>query len=85
MLICLLALNTSTTVLAASVDTKKPAKSTTFNCLTRGSRVNVIIKANQTYSATSTVQKVEGGNYKTVGLAYRFKTGGLKGQASKSA
>lgn len=81
MLICLLVLNTGTTVLAASANNNKPAKSITFNCLTRGSRVNLTIKANQTYSATSTVQKVEGGNYQTVGLAYRFKTGGLKGQS----
>ena len=79
-LICLLAFTISTKAFAASAD-NKPAKSTTFNCLTRGSRVNVTLKAKQTYSATSTVQKVEGGNYQTVGLAYRFKTGGLKGQS----
>jgi hypothetical protein len=78
---CLLVLNSGNTVLAASTGNNKLVKSTTFNCLTRGSRVNVTIKTNQTYSATSTVQKVEGGNYQTVGLAYRFKTGGLKGQS----
>jgi hypothetical protein len=78
---CLLVLNTSTTVLAAGTGKNKPAKSATFNCLTRGSRVNVMIKANQTYSATSTLHKVEGGNYQIVGLAYRFRTGGLKGQS----
>jgi hypothetical protein len=78
---CLLVFTTGTTVLAVSADNNKPAKSITFNCLTRGSRVNVTLKTNQTYSATSTLHKVEGGNYKTVSRAYRFKTGGLKGQS----
>lgn len=81
LLSCLLAMDTSTTAYAEMTGNNKPAKSITFNCLTRGSRVNVMLKANQTYSATSTVQKVVGGNYQTVGLAYRFKTGGLKGQS----
>jgi hypothetical protein len=77
---CLLFLTINTPAWAAAGNSKS-AKLPTFDCLTRGSRVNVTLKAKQTYSATSTVQKVEGGNYQTVGLAYRFKTGGLKGQS----
>lgn len=78
---CLLVLNVASTVWAASAGNNKSAKSTTFDCLTRGSRVSVTLKTNQTYSATSTLNKVENGNYKIVGLAYRFRTGGLKGQS----
>lgn len=77
---CLLA-TTSSTAWARMAKIARPSLSITFNCLTRGSGIKVALKSKKTYTATSKVSPLADGIYTTVGPAYRFKTGGLKGQS----
>jgi hypothetical protein len=76
---CLLAITTAASAFAAPPHCDP--KSLTFNCRSRGPNTTVAIKGNQTYSATTNSGAVEEGNYKVVGSAYRFISGGLKDQS----
>jgi hypothetical protein len=76
---CLMAVTTAASAVAAPLHCDP--KSLTFNCRSRGPNTTVFIKGNQTYSATTNSGAVEEGDYKVVGSAYRFISGGLKDQS----
>jgi hypothetical protein len=80
LLSCILAISTGHSAFAGKATPKVAAGQTiTFKCQTRGSTVNLVLKPNLKYSATTNVSSPTSGNYVTVaGPTYRLKTGGLK-------
>jgi hypothetical protein len=77
---CILVISSGSIAFAGKVAPKiATGQAINFKCQTRGSIVNVVLKPNLKYKATTNVSSPVSGNYVVAaGPAYRLTSGGLK-------